>query len=39
MYRIKKVFESADEVRDKLLDMGIELRDSDGKTTWKYTED
>ena len=38
-YRIKKDFESADEVRDKLLDMGIELRDSDGKTTWKYTED
>tara|TARA_B100000003_G_scaffold45024_1_gene38784 strand:+ start:457 stop:1830 length:1374 start_codon:yes stop_codon:yes gene_type:complete len=38
-YRIKKDFGSADEVRDKLLDMGIELRDSDGKTTWKYTED
>ena len=38
-YRIKKDFKSADEVRDKLLDMGVELRDSDGKTTWKYSED
>ena len=38
-YRIKKDFKSADEVRDKLLAMGVELRDSDGKTTWKYTED
>ena len=38
-YRIKKDFKSADEVRDKLLDMGVELRDSGGKTTWKYSED
>ena len=38
-FRIKKDFKSADEVRDKLLDMGVELRDSDGKTTWKYSED
>ena len=38
-YRIKKDFKSADEVRDKLLDMGVELRDSDGKTTWEYSED
>ena len=38
-YRIKKDFKSADGVRDKLLDMGVELRDSDGKTIWKYSED
>ena len=38
-YRIKKDFKSADEVRDKLLAMGVELRDSDGKTIWKYSED
>ena len=38
-YRTKKDFKSADEVRDKLLAMGVELRDSDGKTTWEYSED
>ncbi len=36
-YRAQKDFKNADAVRDKLIDMGIELKDLDGKTTWEYS--
>ena len=38
-YRSKKDFKNADAVRDKLLAMGVELKDSDGNTTWNYSQD
>ena len=38
-YRIKKDFKNADAVRDKLLAMGVELKDSDDNTTWNYSQD
>ena len=38
-YRIKKDFKNADAVRDKLLAMGVELKDLDDNTTWNYSQD
>ena len=38
-YRVQKDFKNADAVRDKLMSMGIELKDSDGNTTWNYSAD
>ena len=35
--RGKKEFELSDKIRDALTDMGIELKDKEGKTIWSYS--